>query len=314
MAVSGHLSWQATPHFFDPISPNRRANPKFTGARRFPCWEIFQTITFLENLNSTQKMVWRGQENSEWSLTTSLQRFHDKTNPSVVLTPTTFRNEQSRILSAAYERGIGLTELGKWKKHHTFAELQHYEVPTHLLDVTDDALTALWFACQPSASSRGAVAGAKNDGMLFVIDVSKMLSLTTSDLDSAFMERSKSSAKAVRLVPATKPIYLESANPNKRIAAQRAAFLVPPGPTKPGEMGVENFSLSAKKSLTPKDSEEIRTGRISTGGQPRKIPFIAILIPHESKKWILNKLESGKKRSEASLFPDIPGLARKYRD
>lgn len=313
MKISSGTHWQSSPHFFDPIKAERRADPKFTGAARSPCWEIFQTITYLENLNSTQKMVWRGQENDEWTLTTALQRHHDKTNPSEVMTIKSFHSAQSKILRSAHDRGIGLTELGKWKRHHLFAELQHFEVPTHLLDVTEDALTALWFACQPSTSQSKSGLKVINDGMLFVIDVSKMSFLTTSDNDVAFLERKISALSTTKFVPATKPIYLKSANPNKRIAAQRAAFIIPPGPTKPKGTGVENFSLSTKKSLTPSDSEAIRTGKISLGGQPRKIPFVAILIPHESKKWILNKLESGDKRSEMSLFPDLPGLAKKYR-
>jgi hypothetical protein len=203
--------------------------------------------------------------------------------------------------------------MGKWKRFHTFAELQHYEVPTHLLDVTEDALTALWFACQPSITENERGVSVKNDGILFVIDVSEMESRTTSDSDGAFLEMKPSTSKSPRFVPATKPIYLRSASPNRRIAAQRAAFIVPPGPTKTGEMGVQNFTLSTKRSLTSNDSKAIRTAKISTGGQPRKIPFVAILIPHESKTWILEKLESGEKRSEISLFPDLPGLAKKYR-
>ena len=125
MSASINASWQTTPHLFDPISPKRRADPKYTGAGRSPCWEIFQTITYLENLNSTQKMVWRGHENDAWSLTTALQRYHDKVNPSVVLTAKTFRDEQNKVINAAHERGIALTEMGRWK---SIILLQSYNI------------------------------------------------------------------------------------------------------------------------------------------------------------------------------------------
>ncbi len=53
------------------------------------------------------------------------------------------------------------------------ASLQHHGVPTRLIDVTTDPMTALWFACQRASADRDAT------GVLFAFNVTRFKTLDT---------------------------------------------------------------------------------------------------------------------------------------
>lgn len=310
MAFEG---WQNSKHFFDPITEERKAGSTWRGASRFVCWEIFSTITNMENLNATQNIVWRGQKDSTWRLMTNLQRYWEERNPGLALDTARFKKEKDHLYREALRRGIGRTEIGTARTLHTFTELQHYGVPTHLLDVTEDALTALWFACQPTRGQKDENGtNGEKDGILFAIDVSKMSFITTShtedELDKLTAQTKKVGTKTVTNLP----IYLKSHVPNRRMSAQRGAFIVSGNPVGKNKPGFESFSIPPIKKFTDADAIGLRSAHLRSSGMPHTIPFVAILVPSECKKWILSKLESGNKRSEESLFPDVLGLAKKY--
>jgi hypothetical protein len=290
---------------YDPISPARRKDPKFTGASKAVSWEIFEAITAIEYLNSTQKILWRGQENSNWPLISRLQRHLLKLGYESV-DAKTFASFQRKLLVDARNRGIGYTDYGTQSVLATYAEMQHYDIPTHLLDVSEDPLVALWFACQPNFKVHN---GKKieYDGILFAIDASKMETLQTSSNFKNYVKKVEFENEIHK-----KPVFMYSHLQNKRITAQRAAFIISGVPVRKGTSGIKNYTLGKPKKLIKADLDAIRNVKGRSKGQPRKLPFVAVLIPHESKAWILSKLESGGKRNHEKLFPDYLGMAKAY--
>ena len=306
--------WKKSGLLFDPISTDRRESKSFKGASKFPLPEIFTAISKIENISTKQKMVWRGQANIKWPLKSALQRYLEYKNPDQELTNKKFMDEQNKLLKNANKRGIGLTEVGSETNLHVWSQLQHHGVPTHLLDATEDALTALWFACQPCfRPSEGSGRETKEDGVLFAIDVSSFSHLTTSskndDYDiSAF---SKTTGRGTKVA---KPLFIRNHVMNKRIYAQRASFITSVHPVPASDSGVKALTTSKSVKLSEVQRNFLEKPTLArNSGQPPRIRFIAILIPQESKRWILSILESGDKRSHNSLFPDVLGMADEYR-
>lgn len=302
---SENIDWQKLGYLYDPISMERKASSKYKGASRNVSWEIFETITAIEYLNSTQKIVWRGQANVSWPLISRLQRYMNEIGIKNIDTRT-FVSWQKKLLADARNRSIGYTDYGTQSVVATYAEMQHYDIPTHLLDVSEDPLVALWFACQPEYVRQGNKV-VEQDGVLFAIDASKMESLQTSSNLKVYNRKVTPQEGEFKST-----VFMYSHLQNKRITAQRAAFLISGSPVRKGGSGLKNFTSGQVRKLNQDDFDAIRNVRERTKGQPRKLPFIGILIPRESKAWIISKLESGGKRNHEKLFPDFLGMAKAY--
>lgn len=109
------------------------------------------------------RFVWRGVRDSTWPLYSSLVRAYVHQHGAVPMEP------QLREL----ERGV-VAEAREWALdwHHAggrlsglelLAALQHYSVPTRMIDFTFNPLIALWFACDTTSGEAG---------RLFAIDMS----------------------------------------------------------------------------------------------------------------------------------------------
>ena len=123
--------------------------------------------------SSNTEFLFRGQSSIDYDLMPSLSR-----------DDTYMFHERDLIALAKYRKPEVFTNL--MLPLETLALLQHFGVPTRLLDVTESALVALYFACQPTSNKNGS-----KDGVVYVFkDDSKRISnhaLLNAVADSAYI-------------------------------------------------------------------------------------------------------------------------------
>lgn len=118
------------------------------------------------------EFLFRGQSSADYQLLPSLGRSSNF-----------LKHERDLIALAKYKKPDVFTNT--MLPLETLALLQHYGVPTRLLDVTESALVALYFACQPTHNANN------KDGVVYVFcDKSKRVSnhaILNAVADSAYI-------------------------------------------------------------------------------------------------------------------------------
>ena len=214
--------------------------------------------------NST--LVFRGQEDVEWSLASSAERRLKKSLSIQGRIP-------DRLFLEYHEDLLTKCKLKNYDKRagkqledlELLADLQHHRAATCLLDFTRNALVALWFACQKSDA----------DGKVFVVntaDAETFLEITHTDIENKsisyileFKTRETDKDQAAgRPTPETlatspnKPNFWNwtPAHLNERITAQHSLFLF--GLPSSGELRSEELIIElANKEQIRKDLEEL---------------------------------------------------------
>ncbi|PKK83244.1 MAG: hypothetical protein CVT49_09570 [candidate division Zixibacteria bacterium HGW-Zixibacteria-1] len=120
-------------------------------------------------LVDNQPYWYRGQRNSSWSLVPSALRYITLSERSEALN---LLNDFKRIAEIKLDRPPGTDEELRWLQL-----AQHYGIPTRLLDWTESAVFALFFACKAYKEKN-----VEFDGMVFLLNPSHISKLpgTTS--------------------------------------------------------------------------------------------------------------------------------------
>lgn len=185
-------------------------------------------------------------------------------------------------------------------------KMQHYGLPTRLLDITSNPLVALYFACC-SLSGRGS--DAKNGEVIIYQIPNKDIKFYDSDTVSVVSNLAKlgsefnfndrtDSKRYLHMIKAEKPYFEDAIQEdhlhsvlcvkpkldNKRIIKQSGAFLL--------------FGMGIKKSDPTRIPEHFRSDSIAR-----------IEMPKTMKSKIIEELASIA-ISEATLFPEIDNVAR----
>lgn len=139
------------------------------GIRADTAHQVLRLISHIALLAQGRTYAWRGQNDASWDLSGSLYR-ELRTEWAGEVTEERLRSRETHILAEARRWGLGRDLGTSATDMHMLAVLQHHGVPTRLIDVTANPMTALWFATEDhKPDSDGSV---KNTpGVLFAIDV-----------------------------------------------------------------------------------------------------------------------------------------------
>jgi hypothetical protein len=116
-----------------------------------------------------RRYLWRGQSRAEWGLAPSLFRRLLQLHETQVPTEDQICAYETDLMKHAIGRG--------WSDGthaSTYAKLQHHGAATRFLDVTHDAMVALWFAVEDSGDD-------SSDAAVFAIDVTGAKVFTAED-------------------------------------------------------------------------------------------------------------------------------------
>ena len=272
--------------------------------------QLFKLISRIALLEQGRTYAWRGQNDASWDLSASL--FREIRDERVVVTEELMRERELETLKEARTWGLGRDLGSSATDMHMLAVLQHHGVPTRLVDVTANPMTALWFATEEhKADQDGTVR--RSPGVLFAIDV------TSTDWYETFqhtemqtwahvekplvagfanaLERSAKSREMFRAFPAL---------PDDRMRAQEGFFLgsaVPKRHKAPGVLG-----LNPVGPAPGADKLEKLLAAEKGPGRPDSLPFCAIVIPAAVKDTLRNPLKRTYNRRRRVLFPDVDGF------
>lgn len=267
--------------------------------------QLLRTISRISILRRGRIYAWRGQRDGAFELSSSLYRRLRRSGP---VDEARMREAELRIIREARKYGLG-RDLGVSNTDaHLLASLQHHGVPTRLIDVTSNPMTALWFATEQPLTGR------RTSGVLFAIDVTDMpwsetfnheantWGSTARPLAAGYEQLLADSAASQR------PFRLFPAVPDERMKAQEGFFIGSAVARTPRVPFVPDLDIRAN---TPPGT--VALGRLAEGpdrgpGRPLGLPFLALVIPPQVKDALRDPLRGTYNRRRRVLFPDVDGF------
>ena len=211
----------------------------------------------------------RGMPRLSFSLEPSLLRYRPR---RLVATESNLRNQFQQY-------AVRLLDKPPASQIDLLTIMQHHGVPTRLLDWSENAFAALYFAVKEHQFLKDA-----EDAVVWVLDPLRLAELQHSRRYIPFWDDQLLSSPRL-------PIPLYPRHMSTRLTPQRAAFTIHP--------------FGNQHSLMNLALQEVREGRLS--------PLRALVIQGDKRTIIrdamLNALGSG----EFTFFPDLDGLGRELR-
>lgn len=171
---------------------------------------IDNVIEYIEVLNqlhcSSKTMIYRGQANSNWNITSSAYRELSKSGSDTV-PPTILKDYHHRLIDGV--RRLHDISISNEDDITILSQLQHNKAKTILIDYTYNPLAALWFACNDKSC-------ANDDGCVYAIEESfahNIFPLKSNNLDFLF--------KSTEITYVYHPYQI-----NQRIINQQSVFLI----------------------------------------------------------------------------------------
>jgi hypothetical protein len=165
-------------------------------------------VDLISGVHPDRRIVWRGQADADFGLSSSLFRKALELHSMHELNEKRLGDLENEIILHARDCGLGRG----MNNLELLRALQHYRIPTRLIDVSREPLSASWFACSGMP---------RKDGRLFLFAV-PAASVRVDD-------------PTLRMVPwrsialsnwTNKVLMLDASPSNPRMAAQSGAFLV----------------------------------------------------------------------------------------
>lgn len=263
-------------------------------------------------------LVRNGAEHNEKLL------FRGQSDKTYELLPSIGRNRKHTTQISIFNEERNLIDMAKFKLPDIFndslqpiellALLQHYGIPTRLLDITENALVGLYFACTGSQNSDGEVIAFKNNENYVtnypvinaIADSYRFTLGTYSDL-STFYEDVIEQDYFLEQRRMLKSIHKNNVEGGRWIARICERPLIIYAPVR----GTRQRIQSGRYILFPNDidtyelddSEKAFIWKISPMPKTHECVAGSIIIPHNKKKEILKQLTLCG-ISEAALFED----------
>jgi hypothetical protein len=307
---SNHVSNQGQPE-------SNWVDPKWLnsgwGYRAKSVDDLLRAITRIGSLRAGRKYVWRGVVDARWrirpSIVVDLLKASEKETHTTELE---ISRREAALVREARSWGIGL-ELGPASNDlQLLAYLQHHGVPTRLLDVTTNPITALWFACERQVTR----ANGRASGALFAFDVTDLPVYYTVDpiikttVGSTMDPQGWPLRNALRLsAEERRPFLLLPSMPDLRMRAQEGLFIAGSAPVADDNFhGMDGIPFAANAAPGLKEWEKLFDANQRKRGSLTQVPFCAIVISPEIKKLVLPHLQGTYNRSHRALFPDVAGF------
>jgi FRG domain len=257
------------------------------------------------------RFVWRGVVDADWGLHSSLVRRYRDTNGGQVPDERHLRDFELEVIGEAQDWGLDWHAAGgRLAALELLAALQHYGIPTRLLDFSFNPFIALWFAVEKDDGS---------DGRVFAIDIAEqeISRENAAKADPWWLDESANTTAAW----STRPWIWKPPPFEPRIVRQEGCFLMGGVPsTQPAR----NTRIPEKRPL---NADEIRTcmsvplvlikhsqaeaayDEEALVGHPPKARAFTLRIT-ASKDELRDELDRTLGHGHRSLFPDFPGLAQ----
>jgi hypothetical protein len=110
-----------------------------------------------------------------------------------------------------------------------------------------------------------------------------------------------------------RPFLVRPSLPDPRMTAQEGLFIAGMTPVTPSIPGVESFPLAGAIAPGHAALEALFAPDERGPGRPRRLPFVALMIPPRLKGRIRNSLRDTYNRRRRVLFPDVAGLVEAFR-
>jgi hypothetical protein len=261
--------------------------------------QAFRAITRIVSLAAGRRYVWRGRSDRSQRLRSSLLQSLIVEESEPLPTELEMRQREVAVLRAAREWGLA-QEAGP-SDLSLLVHLQQHGVPTRLLEVTDNPMTALWLACE-----RGDEAG-----VLFAFDVTDVPTYDAADPDPR-PERSLRRALAVSAKTGS-PFLVRPGRRSARMQAQEALFLSGAVPLGPAPAGVDGLPLPFAEPPGRERLTSLFSPAERGAGRPSRLPFCAVVVPGRMKKAIREHLTALNRR-RCTVYPDADGFREALRD
>src|SRR5579862_946049 len=272
--------------------------------------EAVRMISAYQSATGT-RFVWRGAADADWPLHPSLVRRYIERHGGMP-TEAQLRASETAVIREARDWGLDWHDSeGRLEVLELLAALQHFGIPTRLLDFTFNPLVAFWFATE-NLDDR--------DGRVFAIDISdRLISQEDAGAREPWWFNTPPGAATDWSTQAWiwRPPPLEA-----RIVRQDGCFLMGGIPSTQPPRNVQlhgvwrlmraaevRACMSVPFRLIHYDQAAAAfEGRRFPGHPPRARAFT--LRATGDKADLKTELEQGFGLTYRSLFPDFPGLAR----